>query len=255
MENNEFAKSLIRRERKSDEIKKKSYSNKVLDNVDLDGRETSKYIRPVIVNTRTTEFVNTKIVSYELYNCFNYSLFLTNEKGPITCSLGVTSPNTGEGKTTSACNLAASLAMGLNRKTVIIDLNFNNPSIHEIFGITGSPGLSEALLGEEIFVTPTQIENLSVMPAGHSKIIPAKRLSYFNEIAASLMKEFEFLIIDMPPVNTRSFPTLIANQLTGLIVVIEARKTKRRDIDRMFRQVNERNVVGFVLNKISENDF
>jgi len=78
------------------------------------------------------------------------------------------------------------------------------------------------------------------MTAGQTKIIPVKRFSYFNEIATALMHEFEFLIVDMPPVNTRSFPTLIANQLTGLIVVVESRKTKRRDIDRICgRLMNE----------------
>jgi len=255
MDRNEFASSLIRREKKSEEFRKLKDSNKIIEPANLSEVKTAKYTRPVIMNTKSAEYINHEIVSYELYNSFNYSLFLGDEQKTIRCSLGITSPNAKEGKTTSACNLAAALAMGSNHKTVIVDLNFSNPAIHEIFGIESGPGLSEALLGEEVFVTPTQIENLSVMPAGHHKIIPVKQLSYFNEIAASLLNEFEFVIVDMPPVNTRSFPTLIANQLTGLIVVVEARKTKRRDIERIFRQVNERNVVGFVLNKISENDF
>lgn len=255
MDNNDFANSLIKHERKHEEVRRNKYSNKIIGQPELDESKLTRYIRPVVVNTRPAEFVNSNIISFELYNSFNYSLFLGDGKNTIRCSLGITSPNTGEGKTTSACNLAAALAMGSNRKTVLVDLNFTKPVVHEIFGITNGPGLSDALLGEEIFVTPTQIENLSVMSSGLNKIIPVKRFSFFNEIATSLLHEFEFMIVDMPSVNTRSFPTLIANQLTGLIIVVEARRTKRRDVDRIFRHVNERSVLGFVMNKISESDF
>ncbi len=218
-------------------------------------KNISKYIRPVVVNSKQGRSIDSEIINYNLYNCFNYSLFLSDRTKNLRLSLGVTSPNKGEGKTTAACNLATALSLGSLRKTVIVDLNINNPAVHKILGTPGGPGLTEALMGEDIFVTPTQIENLSVLPAGNIKIIPENKLASFNEILLSLMSEFEFLIVDMPSLSSRNFPTLIANQLNGLIVVLEARRTKRRDIERLFRHVNERNVCGFVLNKVNENDF
>lgn len=211
--------------------------------------------KPVIINANTGGNIDNEIVAYHLYNRFNYSLFLPEDRQAMKCSLGVTSPNVGEGKTTTACNLAAALSIGSNRKTVIIDLNVNKPRIHEIFGTVLGPGLSDALLGKEIYVTQTQIENLFVIPAGKTSIIPTNKLANFNKVVHSLLKEFEFVIVDMPSLATKNFPTIIANQLNGLIVVAEVRKTRRRDIDRIFRQVHERNVVGFVLNKVNENDF
>lgn len=218
-------------------------------------RDISKYIRSIVINTKKGKTINPDIINYNLYNRFNYSLFLSDRTKTLRLCLGVTSPNKGEGKTTAACNLATALSVGSLRKTLIIDFNINNPAINKIFGTPEGPGLTEAMMGEKIFVTPTQIDNLSVLPVGNIKMIPETKLASFNEILLSLLREFEFIIVDMPSISSRNFPTLIANQLNGLIVVIEARKTKRRDIERMFRNVNERNVCGFVLNRVNENDF
>ena len=77
----------------------------------------------------------------------------------------------------------------------------------------------------------------------------------FNVIADSLLQKFEFVIVDMASVDAKNFPTLIANQLNGLIVVVESSRTKRRDINRLFRRVNEKNVIGFVMNKVKDEDF
>jgi len=235
---------------------KSNYSEE--DNIEKktdDKAEINIYSRPLIINANTGGNIDNDVVAYHLYNRFNYSLFLPEDHQIMRCTLGITSPNIGEGKTTAACNLAAALSIGSNRKTVIIDLNVNKPRIHEIFGTVLGPGLSDALLGKEIFVTPTQIENLFVVPAGKVNIIPTNKLANFNKVVNSLLKEFEFVIVDMPSLAARNFPTIIANQLNGLIVVAEVRKTRRRDIDRLFRQVHERNVVGFVLNKVNEDDF
>jgi len=57
-----------------------------------------KYIRPVMVNTRTAEVLDSKIINYELYNSFNYSLFLSEGQNAIRCSLGITSPNSAKAR-------------------------------------------------------------------------------------------------------------------------------------------------------------
>ncbi|MFI5236325.1 MAG: tyrosine-protein kinase family protein [Ignavibacteriales bacterium] len=215
-----------------------------------------KNFKPVIYNSRTAGLVNDKIISYQLYNCFNYSLFINNNDNKnIKYMIGVTSANPGEGKTTTACNLATALSLSSQRKTVLVDLNIDNPRIHDIFGTQISPGITDALHGKEICVTPTKIENLSILPAGNGKSISPKKFINFNSIAYSLLQEFEFLIVDMASVTARNFPTLIANQLNGLIVVVESNKTKRRDINRIFRCVSEKNVIGFVMNKVNDEDF
>lgn len=255
MSNYDFGNSVIRPKQKNGNGKYDYDNNGIFSSDQDEVKSPAKYSHPLIFNTKFGRMADNNVIAYQLYNSFNYSLCLPDNSKTMKCSFGITSPNHGEGKTTTACNFAAALSLGLNRKTVLIDLNLNNPSIHEIFGMSQGPGLSDALLGEEIFITPTQIENLSIITAGFTKIIPTKKLTGFNEIAGSLFNEYEFIIVDMPSLEMRSFPTLIANQLTGLIVVVEARKTKRRDVARIFRQVNEKNILGFVINKINEEDF
>ncbi len=208
----------------------------------------------MVYSTRSG-LIDQDVVSYNLYNSFNYSFFLPEEHERINCSFGIISPNKGEGKTVTACNLGAAIAIGTSRRTVLIDLNLSRPRLHEIFGTNTNPGISNALDGKEICVCSTQIENLFVLPSGNSSRIRVSQLGNFNKILNSLFHDFEFVIVDMPSPDAKNFPTLIANQLNGLIVVTEVRKTRRRDIDRLFRHVHERNVIGFVLNKVNENDF
>ncbi len=214
-----------------------------------------EYARPVRINTSPGDSVDTRIIKYNLYNSFNYSLFLPQDYRTIKLSFGVTSPNRGEGKTTAVCNLATAISLGTGRKTVVVDLNLSNPRIHNVFGIPSGPGLAEALVGEDICVVPTQIDNLFAMPAGNLKVIPPSKFLAFRGLLTSLFKEFEFVLVDMPAVQSRAFPTLIANQLTGLIVVVKAKKTKRRDVSRLFRRVRQETVLAFVMNEIDEKDF
>ncbi len=223
--------------------------------VDDNERRPVEMIRPVKFSTATGNLLDEKTVTFPLYNSFNYSLFLPEDYSSIKLSLGVTSPNEGEGKTTAVCNLATAISLGTGRRTLVVDLNLNSPRIHKIFGIPRGPGVSEALAGGEICVAPTQVENLFAMPAGSARMIAPNKSGSFRQLTSSLFKEFEFILIDMPAVSEKSFPTLIANQLTGLIVVVKAKKTKRRDINMLFRRVREDTVLAFVMNEVNEKDF
>lgn len=217
-------------------------------------RRPTEVIRPIRISTTPGKTVDKNVVNYDLFNSFNYSLFVPDDNKAINISLGITSPNQGEGKTTAICNLASALSMGIGRKTLVMDMNAVSPRIHEIFGLPRGPGVAEALSGQEICVSPTQIENLYAMPAGTSGTVGPSKASLFRGMLASLYREFDFILVDMPSASSRSFPTLIANQLTGLIVVVKSRKTRRRDIQKLFRRVREETVLAFVMNEVSDGD-
>jgi len=215
----------------------------------------TELIRPVRISATPGTNLDKKFIDYRLYNSFNYSLLLPNEYKPLNLSLGVTSPHQGEGKTTALCNLATAVSLGLGRKTVIVDMSATYPRLDKIFGIPKGPGVSEALQGGEICVVPTQIENLYAMPAGYMKTLANVYSHTFRAVLSSLMMEFEFVLIDMPHVLADDFPTLIANHLTGLVVVIKSGKTKRRDLNKLFRRVHRNKVQAFVMNEVRESDF
>lgn len=79
-----------------------------------------------------------------------------------------------------------------------------------------------------------------------------EQLSAFLDVLYSLEQEFEFVVVDMPAINTGNFPILFASRLNGLIVVVDTRKTSRQELDKMFRQVNQHQVLGFVFNRVRD---
>ncbi len=210
--------------------------------------------RTIKFSTTIGDPIDRSVISYQAYNSFNFSIFLKKDRGPMKLSLGVTSPGFGEGKTTVVCNLATALSMGSGKKTVVVDLNLSNPRIHEVFGTPRGPGLAEALSGDAICVAPTQLDNVYVLPVGNTRIVPPNNFPVFREVLDSLFREFEFVIVDLPSTGSKAFPTLIANQLNALLVVVRSRVTKRREVKRLFRRIREEKVLGFVMNGVNELD-
>ncbi len=215
--------------------------------------------KPVLYNAGEGTAVDQRVVNFRFYNSFNYSILQSPAPQEVRLTVGITSANPGEGKTLVATNLAVSLTLGYRKRTVLVDLNINNPRVHEIFGTPDSPGLVDSLRTGPVHVNRTQIENLSVLPVGRVRadgrrngaarsFIGLENMSAFGDVIESLEREFEFVIVDMPPINAGDFPILFSNQLDGLIVVVDLDRTRRDDLDKLFQKVNERQVLGFVCN-------
>src|ERR1041384_2184917 len=217
--------------------------------------------KTLMVNPVRAKFIDEKVVSFHYYNSFNYAL-LAEQQHNVHLTIGVTSPNRGEGKTLAASNLAVSLTMGYKRKTVLVDMNFHHPRLHKIFGAPPGPGLLDALEGGTVPVSPTVVENLYVLPAGTrgkgkpgiigGMPIRGERTTAFGDVIPSLQEEYDFVSVDMPAINLRQFPILFVNHLDGVFVVIEAGKTRRVDLEKMFRHLNKDQVLGFVMNRVRD---
>ncbi|HUN65102.1 MAG TPA: CpsD/CapB family tyrosine-protein kinase [Bacteroidota bacterium] len=230
-----------------------------------------RVLRTIVVSEDRGKYVDERTVRFKYYNAFNYSL-LSRNSGEVNLTLGITSPNRGEGKTLIACNLAVSLAMGSQKKTILIDLNVQNPQLHRIFGIPQTPGLLDALRDTTIHVSKSAIEHLSVLTSGipsaapdprpHEKSLPVpvdrtaqspflglEQLTAFRDILYSLEQAYDFIIVDMPAISNQGVPVLFANQLNGLLVVVDTMRTKKENIDAMFRSINKNQVLGFVYNR------
>lgn len=235
-----------------------------------------RLVKSVVVNSDRGKYLDESIIKYKYYNSFNYFLF-SREKQNVNLTLGITSARQGEGKTLISSNMAVSFAMGTQKKTILVDLNVANPNLHKIFGVPLTPGLTEGLVKPEIIVSQTLIDNLDVLTAG-STLIPHEslflnlpqvssstsgtppatlgldQLAAFRDLIYSLEQSYEIIIVDMPAINSVSVPTLFANQLHGLIVVVHSGKTKKEELDAIFQKINERQVLGFVLNRFDIRD-
>src|SRR5262249_58704892 len=119
---------------------------------------------------------------------------------------GVTTPGFGEGKTWTAVNVAAIIAMESSQTVLLVDANLCSPSIHEVFGLDDCPGLADYLLDD------LPVEDLLVHPGiGRFVLLPGGRaISNSAEILTSpkmlaLVEEFKhryparIIIFDLPP--------------------------------------------------------
>jgi len=207
---------------------------------------------PMSIRDKKPDFVNHKIVNQKYYNNFNFSkLAKANES--LNVALGVTSANKGEGKTLVASNMAVSLAQAYRQRTVLVDLNFKDPQLHKIFGISLEPGLTEALEKRVLNVNPTSVSDLFLLSAGNYKNYkPAiKDTIALREILYTLKHEFDFVIADMSSVFPfEEFPIHFINEMDGLIAVVDTQKTRKEHLRKIFKHVDEKRFVGYILNKL-----
>lgn len=211
--------------------------------------------KSIVVNPEQSNFIDRRIIKKQFYNSFNYSLMREDQEDPVNLTIGVTSPNEQSGKTLTASNLAVSFALGYKKKTVLVDLSVNNPSLHKIFGTNLTPGLTESFQNGSVFLSKTKLDKLYLLPAGKNKYssFELNNIVAIRDIINSLKKEFDVVILDMNTIlPIRDFPTMFASQVDGLLVVIDTKQTKYQDVEKMFRHIKKDQTIGFVFNRIEE---
>ena len=167
----------------------------------------------------------------------------------------VTSPNPGEGKTFISSNLALTLAQG-NKRVILIDCDFRKPSIHRRFKVSNTLGLSEILVGEDSFklLLKKYSDNLDIITSGHMPPNPAEalaseRMYAFIEV---LRNEYDYIILDSPPVLFVSDSQILSTKADGVILVVKCGKTNKEEIKEAYMRLKSINVnvIGAILNAI-----
>lgn len=136
----------------------------------------------------------------------------------------VTSPWSGEGKTSLASQLAASLARAW-RKTLLVDGDLRNPAVHQLFNKPGEPGLCEVLRGETAVadtIQPTSISRLWIMPAGQwdSHAIQALAQDGVKALFAELKEQYDFIVVDSGPVLPMADSLLLGQHVDGVVLSV-----------------------------------
>lgn len=173
----------------------------------------------------------------------------------------VTSAVPGEGKSTTAANLAFSLALSKGR-VLLVDADFRRPILEKTLHVseTNGQGLSDLILDEasiEAVVKEIKIGEFPAiwfLPAGSSVPNPTRVLSAerLDEVLQLLTERFDAVIIDSPPVNIAVDAPLLASKSDGVILVIEAGKTKKEEVERAKCGLEryKADILGVVLNKV-----
>ena len=168
--------------------------------------------------------------------------------------LVVTSPLAGEGKSTTAINVAISLAQAYNR-VLIVDCDLRRPRVHKALGAAGNPGLTNVLSGMAAVrdaVQPTKFDNLCVMAAGLAAPNPAEMLAspkmaaLLDELSAS----FDYILLDTPPINVVSDALPIAKVSDGVVLIVRRKKSVHSEIQKALAALEfiQAKVIGLVLN-------
>ena len=169
----------------------------------------------------------------------------------------VTSTEAGEGKSTISSNLALSLSQD-NKKVIIIDGDLRKPSVHKQFGISGSVGLTELLIGEKSINDIKHKVNpyLDAVTSGHIPPNPAELLASeeMEKLIEKLREEYDYVIIDANPIGLVADAQILSSKVDGVILVARYEKTKKENLlscKKMIDQVGG-NTIGVVLNGIDE---
>ena len=143
----------------------------------------------------------------------------------------ITSPAAGDGKTTTAANLALVLA-DAGKRVVLVSADLRKPRIHQFFELSNEVGLSNVLAGEvepwEAILDPG-VENLRIMPSGPVPSRPAEMLQseHMAEIITGLRDVSDFIIVDTAPVLLVSDALALVPLTDGVLFVADADKTPR----------------------------
>ena len=181
-------------------------------------------------------------------------LFSSTEEGGRF--IVVTSSVPGEGKTIVSSNLSVALAQAGHR-VLLIDADMRKPRVHEVFGCSVAPGLSDLLVGttnasegiRESAVPGLWLMSAGTLPPNPAELIGSKR---FKDFTAFLLQHFDWVIVDTPPVMAVTDASIAANLAHGVLFVVGAEMTSRRIAQRAVEQLglSQAKFLGVVLNRV-----
>ncbi len=198
---------------------------------------------------------NLEFTATEQYKLLRANLDFTLPQGEKCPIIGVTSSMRGEGKSTTAVNLSYVLAEKGSR-VLLIDGDLRIPSVAKKMEIQSSPGLTDLLMGKGAQMSDFQspiLKSWYILPAGNippnpSELLGSRRM---EAVLNELKQTFDYIIIDLPPVNIVSDALSISKLITGIIVVIREEYTEKKELERCFRQLklSDVNILGCVMNE------
>lgn len=190
----------------------------------------------------------------ESYRQLRTSLLLSSA-GHAPRTLLVTSSQPAEGKTTTSVNTAISLAQ-TGAAVLIVDADLRRPRVHKIFGLKNNAGLCNYLAGDCDLASLIQIAmpNLYVLPVGPLPPNPAELLgsAKMKQVVETLSANFDYVIIDSPPVSSFADSLILSALVEGVIIVIRSGFTPREMAQRTKTHLQSvgAKILGVVVNQI-----
>lgn len=170
--------------------------------------------------------------------------------------IAVSSPNPSEGKSTMAANIAVAFAQ-TESKVLLIDADMRKSVQHRTFHTQNTEGLSTLiakLSAAEDSVQKNVLNCLDLLPSGPTPPNPSELLAseHFAQLLETFAQEYDYIIIDTPPVNIVSDAMGMKDSISGILLVLKYGQTTFADVANCLKQIElvQTNLLGFVLNEV-----
>jgi len=190
----------------------------------------------------------------EAYRRLRTNLEFASLDKPLRTLL-VTSAGPDEGKSITLANLAVSIAQA-GRRVILVDSDLRHPRLHEIFGLDNRDGLTTIVRrgSGDVPLQESGVDGLLVLPSGPLPEIPADLIASpgMESLIARLREQADIVLFDAPPVVTVTDAAVLASKVDGVLLVINAGRTRREYAQRaksLLEKVHAR-LVGAVLTNV-----
>ena len=171
-------------------------------------------------------------------------------------SIAILSPDNNDGKTLTAVNLGISISRELKHTVVLVDMDLENPSVHQVFGLKPEFGLGDFVDKnaelQDVMINPN-IDGLVIVPGKEPLIDCSEALASPRMISAVEEMRARYknrvVICDLPPVLKQDDAISFIPYIDAVLIVIEDGKTSKNDLHRFSELLGDKPVLGTVLNK------
>jgi capsular exopolysaccharide synthesis family protein len=207
------------------------------------------------VDRRLVSLLSPGTMEAEQYRALRHLIEQFHKSASLTV-VAVTSPGAGDGKTTTAINLAGALAQDPAARILLVDADLRAPALPQRLGLDAfhARGLVDAILnprlGLDDIVQRVAPFNLSVVPAGRRPGVPYELLASprFGELLDAARRAFDYVILDSPPLVLFPDCRLLGQWVDGSLLVVAAHRTPRRMVEEALALIDPAKLVGLVFN-------
>jgi succinoglycan biosynthesis transport protein ExoP len=201
---------------------------------------------------------NKKFIVTEAYKSLRTNLFVSIRKEGCK-KIIISSPVPEDGKSTTTYNIGLSIAQ-TGARVIILDCDLRKGTLHQFFNVRRRPGVSDFLSGLENIdnlIYPTTYENLKIIPMGRILPNPSELLGsvYMKDLLDKLEYEYDYIIIDTPPINVVSDAVTLVKLVDGVVLVVREKVTTYPNINNAIQKCRFVNatIIGFVINGVYVN--
>ena len=168
-------------------------------------------------------------------------------------TVGMTSANPGEGKSTAAINLAVVESLGVGQRVLLVDCDMRRPSVHRSLGVAPELGIAEVLLGRcsladaVVKADGTNLDALVVrsQPDNPSELLASDAM---RSLLEEMVQSYDRIILDTPATLGLPDSKIVSELCDGVVVVVRADTTPREEVGAVLDILDRRRILGMILN-------